>query len=84
MEAAGYESHWPDAETYLDDFYGRLLPPTAQHESSTLQDLRAGKRTEIDALTGAVVRLGEAHGVPVPVNRTLLAQVRFSESRRRS
>ena len=83
MEAAGYETHWPDAESYLADFYERLLPPTARHESSTLQDLRAGKRTEMDALTGAVVRLGEAHGVPVPVNRTLLAQVRFIEARRR-
>jgi 2-dehydropantoate 2-reductase len=83
MEAAGYETHWPDAGSYLEDFYERLLPPTARHESSTLQDLRAGKRTEIDALTGAVVRLGEEHGVPVPVNRTLLAQVRFIEAQRR-
>lgn len=82
MGAAGYETHWPDADAYLEDFYARLLPPTASHESSTLQDLRAGRRTEIDALTGAVVSLGEEHGTPTPVSRTLLAMVHFIEARR--
>jgi 2-dehydropantoate 2-reductase len=60
-----------------------LLPPTAAHESSMLQDLRAGRRTEIDAITGEVVRLAEAHGVGVPVSRALLALVRFAEERGR-
>lgn len=83
MAAAGHRTHWPDAEAYLRDFHERLLPPTAKHESSTLQDLRAGKRTEIDALNGAVVRLGEEHGVPVPVHRTLLALVHVIEDQRR-
>lgn len=79
LAAAGLRTHWPDAEAWLADFHARLLPPTATHESSTLQDLRAGKRTEIDALTGAVVRLAEAHGVDVPVHRTVLRLVRFME-----
>ena len=83
MEASGFRTHWKSAAEYLEDFYERLIPITAAHESSTLQDLRAGKRTEIDALTGAVVKLGEEHGVPVPVNRTLLAMVRFIEDHRR-
>jgi len=84
MQASGYTTHWPDAGAYLEHFFSVLLPPTAAHESSTLQDLRAGKRTEIDALTGAVVRLGEEHSVAVPVNRTLLAMVQFIEADRRS
>ena len=83
MRAAGHATHWPDAAAYLEDFHARLLPPTAAHESSMLQDLRAGRRTEIDALTGAVVRLGEAHGIETPVNRTLLSLVRFLEDHRR-
>ncbi len=83
MQAAGHATHWPDAAAYLEDFHQRLLPPTATHESSMLQDLRAGRRTEIDALTGAVVRLGGAHGIATPVNRTLLSLVRFIEDRRR-
>jgi 2-dehydropantoate 2-reductase len=81
MEADGWRTHWPSAAAWLADFYSRLLPPTAAHESSMLQDLRAGRRTEIDAITGAVVALAERHGVAVPVSRSVLALVRFLEAR---
>ncbi|MCP3986079.1 MAG: ketopantoate reductase family protein [bacterium] len=84
MHASGHSTHWPDADAYLEHFFSVLLPPTAAHESSTLQDLRAGRRTEIDALTGAIVSLGEECGLPVPVNRTLLGVVKFIEASRRS
>ena len=81
MQAAGWRTHWPSAAAWLADFSERLLPPTAAHESSMLQDLRAGRRTEIDAITGAVVALAERHGVDVPVSRSVLALVRFLEAR---
>jgi 2-dehydropantoate 2-reductase len=81
METAGWRTHWPSAAAWLADFYARLLPPTAAHESSMLQDLRAGRRTEIDAITGAVVELAERHGVAAPVSRSALALVRFLEAR---
>ena len=81
MQAAGYRTRYPDAGAFLAALYEELLPPTARHESSTLQDLRAGRRTEIDALNGAVVRLAEAHGVEVPVNRSLVAMIRKLEER---
>jgi 2-dehydropantoate 2-reductase len=81
MEAAGWRTHWPSAAAWLADFYARLLPPTAAHESSMLQDLRAGRRTEIDAITGAVVELAARHGVETPVSRSVLALVRFLEAR---
>lgn len=84
MRAAGQRTRYADADAFLEALYGELLPPTAAHESSTLQDLRAGRRTEIDALNGAVVRLGEAHGVDAPVNRTLAALVQLLEARRDS
>ncbi|MBI4474442.1 MAG: ketopantoate reductase family protein [Acidobacteria bacterium] len=41
--------------------------------SSMLQDHRAGKRTEIEALNGVIVRLGKEHGIPTPYNATLYA-----------
>jgi len=81
MEAAGYETHWSTPEEYIVFFHERLLPPTASHESSTLQDIRAGKPTEIDALSGAVVRLGEEAGFPTPVNWTLYKMVKFMEAK---
>lgn len=47
--------------------------------SSTAQDLRRGKPTEIDHLNGFLVRRGEALGVPVPANRVLHTLVRLAE-----
>lgn len=47
--------------------------------SSTAQDLSRHKKTEIEHLNGFVVRKAEAHGVPTPVNRVLLALVKLRE-----
>jgi 2-dehydropantoate 2-reductase len=41
------------------------------HKTSMLQDREAGRRTEIDYIGGAVVRLGQEAGVPTPVLWTL-------------
>jgi 2-dehydropantoate 2-reductase len=48
--------------------------------SSTSQDLERGKRTEIDALNGYIVRRGAELGVPTPVNQSLVALVKLRES----
>jgi 2-dehydropantoate 2-reductase len=47
--------------------------------SSTAQDLRRGRRTEIGHLNGYVVREGDALGIATPVNRTLNALVKLAE-----
>jgi len=83
LAAAGIDLAWPDATAYLETFYAELIPPTAAHESSMLQDLRAGNRTEIEALSGAVERLGAAHGVATPVTSGLATLVRAAETRAR-
>jgi 2-dehydropantoate 2-reductase len=49
--------------------------------SSTAQDIRRGRRTEIDHLNGYVAREGDAHGIDVPVNRTLHALIKLLERR---
>ena len=83
MLAAGYRTHWQAPKQFLDVFYSRLVPDTAEHKSSTLQDITAGKRTEIDALNGAVIHLAQEHGVAVPYNRAVHNLVRFLENARR-
>ncbi len=82
MVAAGYQTHWREPKQFLDVFYGRLVPDTAEHKSSTLQDITAGKRTEIEALNGAVIQLAQQHGIAVPYNRAVYDLVRFLESSR--
>ena len=49
--------------------------------SSTCQDLRRGKPTEIDHLNGYIVREGERLGVATPLNRALWALVKALEAR---
>lgn len=80
MDALGAVTHWPDSAAFLDTFYVDMLPPTAAHESSMLQDIQAGRRTEIDALNGAVMRLGAEHGVPTPTHQTVVELLRFIEA----
>jgi 2-dehydropantoate 2-reductase len=48
---------------------GRL----GEHKTSTLQDLEAGKRVELDAILAAPVELAELTGTPPPALRMLLA-----------
>ena len=81
LTAAHVEVAWPNAAAYLETFYSQLIPPTAAHESSMLQDLRAGRPTEIDALCGAVERLGSEHAVATPVVSALAELVRVAERR---
>ncbi len=70
-----------DAAAYFQYFIKRLVPPTAAHWPSMWQDLQSGRRTEIDALNGAICRAGETLGVATPFNRTLTHLVRFLESK---
>jgi 2-dehydropantoate 2-reductase len=79
MTASGYSTHWQNACDFLQVFYDRLVPDTAEHESSMLQDITAGKRTEIDALNGAVIRLADDHAVAVPYNRAVHSLIKFLE-----
>jgi len=54
-----------------------LASTMATQYSSTAQDLARGKKTEIDYLNGYVCRLGKQHGIPTPVNQTLLTLVKL-------
>lgn len=80
MTAAGYQTHWRKPAEFLDAFYDRLVPDTAEHKSSMLQDIAAGKRTEIDALNGAVIALAQTHGIATPYNIAVYQLIKFLES----
>jgi len=48
---------------------------TTANQSSMLQDVQRGARTEIDSICGAVVLAGERVGVPTPLNRVMWQMV---------
>jgi len=52
---------------------------TAANRSSMLQDVLAGRRTEIEALNAQVAARGASHGIPTPVNHTLTQLIRALE-----
>jgi 2-dehydropantoate 2-reductase len=54
----------PDVGGYVES----LIRHTARNRCSMLQDVEAGRPTELDAITGAVIRHAHRTGVPVPLN----------------
>ncbi len=53
------------------------------NKPSMLQHIEAGKKTEIDAINGALVREAKAVGIAVPYNEALVALLKGVETRRR-
>ncbi len=65
----------PDAEAYIDLLMGTLIPRTASHTPSMLQDIKRGKRIDLEALNGAICRLGKELGIATPVNQKVVDKV---------
>lgn len=64
-------------------FHWAARPEVAyDHKPSMLQDVEAGRPTEIDFLNGAIVSFGERHGVDAPLNRALTALIQGRERSR--
>ncbi len=53
---------------------------TARNRSSMGQDVDRKKRTEIEAINGAIVRFGRENGIPTPVNATLTSLIKVLEA----
>ncbi|MCX8125151.1 MAG: 2-dehydropantoate 2-reductase [Spirochaetes bacterium] len=81
MHKAGYTTHYKSADEYIEVFYSKLLPTTGEHRSSMLQDIQAKRKTEIDALNGAVVELAKQHGIKTPVNEVVTSLIKFIENK---
>lgn len=62
----------------------QVAQQTSTNISSMLTDILREGPTEIDAINGKLVQLGEKVGVATPINRTLWALVRSKEKMRRS
>jgi 2-dehydropantoate 2-reductase len=74
--AKGVSLPYPDPVVATETITRR----TAKNLSSMLQDVLRGAPTEIDAINGAIIEMGEQMGVPTPLNRTLWALVKAFEN----
>jgi len=78
---AGLEvENWNSGDDYV---YGELLPKliplTSAHHSSMLQDIRSRRKTEIQYINGAVVKLAKQRGLQAPVNQTIVDLIKYLE-----
>lgn len=73
--AQGIQLPYPDAARQAME----VARATASNRSSMWQDISRAAPTEIDVISGAVVRYGRRLGVPTPVNEFLLQQIKLKE-----
>ncbi len=60
------------AEQYIDLLVKKLIPSTAAHFPSMLQDLKKGKRIDIESLNGAICRWGAKLQIVTPANEEVV------------
>lgn len=68
----------PDA--IFNAILGRTMKIDPEARSSMWQDLKQGRRTEIDYLQGAVIALAERNNVSVPLMRRIVALIKEAEA----
>jgi 2-dehydropantoate 2-reductase len=79
--AAGVELHEDPWEmNVLAVRRGETQASDYAHVPSMLEDVRAGRRTEVDFITGALVREAERLGVPVPLHTAMYRLVKGREA----
>ncbi len=70
--AAGIDLPLAEARSDLD----RVLRSTAENRSSMLQDLDRGRPTEVDAISGEILRQGSSWGLDLPATRRVVEALR--------
>jgi 2-dehydropantoate 2-reductase len=73
VSAALGRSHWLND---LHDHVANIATATAKNRSSMLQDISAGRDTEIDAINGYLCKLADQHNIKVPLNKQLLTEIK--------
>ena len=63
----------------MEEWYEFLNGLSPQGKTSMLQDIEAGRKTEVEIFGEKVVELGRIHGVPTPVNQTVSQIIKVLE-----
>ncbi len=67
----------------IDHWYTILRKLHPDNKTSMLQDIDAGRETEVDAFAGKMVALGRECGIPTPVNELLYHAIKVIEAQPR-
>ena len=78
---AGWTPHMlrlPDA--VFEMLLGRTMKIDPEARSSMWEDLRRGRRTEIDYLQGVITEIADRHGLQAPLSRRIVALIKSAEA----
>lgn len=77
MDREGFHTSYESLLFYV----GQTIKSTAGNTSSMLQDIRAQRHTEIDYISGYLLRRARVHGISVPENQRLYELIKQKEDR---
>jgi 2-dehydropantoate 2-reductase len=81
VAVARAEGHDFDADETIS-YVRKSLQAAGASTASMRQDVLAGRPTEIEVITGAIVRAADKHGIAVPLNRAIYALIKGYEAAR--
>jgi len=67
------------SEKDIENWDSVLAGLSPDGKTSMLQDIEAGRKTEVAMLAGKVIELGQRHGIPTPVNEKILTSIKVLE-----
>jgi len=67
------------SEADIENWYSFLSGLSPQGKTSTVQDVEAKRKTEVEMFAGKVIELGKTYGIPTPVNQTLFRLIKVLE-----
>lgn len=67
-------------EEAIQNWYTVLSGLSPQGKTSMLQDVEAGRKTEVEMFAGKVIELGRRYNVPTPVNQQLFETIKQIEA----
>lgn len=67
----------------IEKFHPIIDTFSPEGKTSMLQDIKAGRKTEVEMLAGTMMELGEKYGVTTPINRMLFDLIRIKEKMNR-
>ncbi|HEY6131815.1 MAG TPA: 2-dehydropantoate 2-reductase [Halioglobus sp.] len=76
VAAISHAAGFADIAAALPQTVAAVIAGTADNRSSMLQDVTEGRRTEIDYITGYLLKVAERFGIDAPHNRTLLETIK--------
>ncbi|MGC9311207.1 MAG: ketopantoate reductase family protein [Sediminispirochaetaceae bacterium] len=66
-------------EEDLQEWFSFLRTLSPEGKTSMLQDIEAGRKTEVEIFAGKAVEMGTAHNIPTPVNAAVLRIIHVLE-----